>query len=100
MQASSESYVLVKYFAKVREITKKREEKIPIRNTMAVDEFLSELFSKYGHQLEEFVMKNDGTLKKNIGILVNGSPLKRNKIRDSYLSNLDEFVILPPISGG
>ena len=100
MQASSESYVLVKYFAKVREITRKREEKIPIRNPTAINEFLSELFLRYGYQLEEFVMQNDGTLKKNIGILVNGSPVNRNKIRDSYLSNLDEFVILPPISGG
>ena len=91
---------MVKYFAKVREITKKKEEKIPIRSPITVDEFLSELFSRYGYQLEEFVMQNKLTLKKNIGILLNGSPLNRNNTRDTYLSNRDEFVILPPISGG
>ncbi|HEY4673621.1 MAG TPA: MoaD family protein [Nitrososphaerales archaeon] len=100
MQASSERYVLVKYFAKVREITKKREEKIPIRNPTTVNKFLSELFSKYGYQLKEFVMESDGALKKNIGILVNGSSVNSNKMRKFHLSNHDEFVILPPIAGG
>ena len=95
-----ERYVLVRYFARVKEITKKNEEKVPIRNRIALNEFLLELFSKYGYQLREFVIQSDGTIKKNIGILVNGSSVSRNKITEHYFNNRDEFVILPPISGG
>lgn len=95
-----EHYVLVRYFARVREITKKKEEKVPIRNRITVNEFLSGLLSKYGYELKEFVMQSDGTLRKNVGILVNGSSVGSGKIKEFYLNNYDEFVILPPISGG
>ena len=95
-----ERCVSVKYFAKVREITGKKEEKIEISGRMSVQEFLAKLFSKYGQQLREFVLHDNGELRQNIGILVNGSPVDRSDTGKVYVGASDVFVILPPIAGG
>lgn len=99
MSSRKDSYVLLKYFARIAEITGKREEKIPIGDKTNLAEFLSGLFDLYGDALKEFVTSN-GDLRANIGILVNGSAVDRKSIDKALLRHADVVVILPPIAGG
>jgi len=94
------AYVLVKYFAWIYEITGKREERVPINGRMTVQDFLAKLFCMYGDILKESVVSGNGTLRNNIGILVNASPVRKDAIDRVYLRDSDVFVILPPVAGG
>src|SRR3970040_2468126 len=90
------SYVLVKYFAWIYEITGRREERVPINGCMTVQDFLAKLFSMYGDNLKESVVSGNGTLRNNVGILVSVSPLRKDAIDRVYVRDSDVFVILPP----
>lgn len=93
-------YVLVKYFARIHEITGKREEIVPIDGRMTVQDFLTKLFSTYGDNFKDSVVDRNGRLRNNIGILVNASPVRKDAIDKVYVKDSDVFVILPPIAGG
>ena len=91
--------VLLKYFARIAEITGKREEWLPIQDKTSLADFLISLFALYDDELKDFVTSN-GTIRPNIGILVNGSSIDKKSLGKIMLNDSDVVVILPPIAGG
>lgn len=94
-----ERHVTLKYYAKIREITGKKEERISFPNRLGVSELFAILFSSYGSKFKEYVVREDGKLRENIGVLVNGSPIELDS-KDVRINDSDVVVILPPIAGG
>jgi molybdopterin synthase sulfur carrier subunit len=95
----TEKQVILKYYAKMREITGKAEEKISFPDHLTLNDLFSILYSTHGSIFKDYIVGADGNLRDNIGILVNGSPINL-EARDVGINDSDVVVILPPIAGG
>jgi len=88
----------VKYFAILRDITKKKEEDWP-EPEATVGDLIRDLVVRYGHAFERCV-KKDGDLWALVIILVNGHDVRNLKRFATALSPDDVVVIFPPMGGG
>ena len=90
--------VTVKYFATLRKITGKEEEKIALRGTSTVKKLVDILSKKYGDRFSNYVdrqEKGDYLL-----FLVNGRNISVFRGFETKLKEGDSFVIMPALGGG
>ena len=97
----TESTILLKlkYFAEIRDLTKKKEDIFLMSRGCKVEDVFDRLSEAYGTVFSSHVFTEDKHLKEEFTLLLNG----RN-IDPPYLgievSDGDEIVILPPVAGG
>lgn len=91
--------MVIKYFATLRDITKKTDEQwnAPVDT---LDELLGHLCQKYGKSFEKWVSSENGGYGSLSIFLVNGQDCRsinglKTKVKDS-----DTISIFPPIAGG
>ena len=89
--------ITVRYFARIRDITEKREEIISINEHESVLDFLNRLSGKYGEEFRKAVFF-DKKPSDELTFLVNGKAII--DFNQTILKNDDVLSILPPISGG
>jgi MoaD family protein len=92
--------ISVLYFGPLRQITGKRKEKIGIEESSTLLDLVHVLAQRNGKTFEEFVFGTNGRIRKGIAFAVNGDSILQSELRTRRINAVDEFVILPPISGG
>lgn len=90
--------VNLKYFARIAELTGKKEEQIVFKNKISLLDLLNFLISKYGSDLRDYLFeKNSNKVKTFFKFLINGKTFKYEEIS---IEDNSEVVIIPPVSGG
>jgi len=90
--------VNLKYFARIAELTGKKEEQIVFKNQISLLDLLNFLISKYGPELRDYLFEeNSNKIKTFFKFLING---KTFKFEDVAIKDNSEIVIIPPVSGG
>jgi molybdopterin synthase sulfur carrier subunit len=95
--------VTIKFFAALREITGKREQKIDLRDKeTTIVEVLNKLSEEYGKDFKEYVFEPSKrkSLRQQISIMINGQSIRNLENLRTRIKDGDTIAILPPISGG
>ena len=91
--------MLIKYYATLRDITKKTEEQInaPVET---IGELIDFLCSKYGKSFAKWVSTKDGGFGDLSIFLINGQDCRSIQCLQTSISESDVISIFPPIAGG
>jgi MoaD family protein len=92
--------VKIRFFGMLREMIGKREESLQIDDSSSVTDLIKLLSSKHGKRFADFVFDQKGNLREGFAFAVNGDSLSESKLSTTKCKDVQEFVILPPISGG
>ena len=95
--------VTIKFFAALREITGKREQKMDLRDKeTTIVEVLNKLSEEYGKDFKEYVFEPSKrkSLRQQISIMINGQSIRNLENLRTRIKDGDTIAILPPISGG
>jgi molybdopterin synthase sulfur carrier subunit len=90
--------IKIVFFSILKDITKKKEDAIEIDSTVA--SAVHKLIEKYGDDLRERLLDNDGQFRKHIVLYVNGKDVRYLNGFDTKLKDGDEIVFLPAAAGG
>lgn len=91
--------MVIRYFAFLRDITRKSEQLWPEPAGRLAD-LLHALSNKYGPGFRYWVLENDGQLSHHSIILVNGRDARDLNGLDTALKPDDIIAIFPPVAGG
>ncbi|MEN6435774.1 MAG: MoaD/ThiS family protein [Anaerolineaceae bacterium] len=89
----------IKYFATLRDITKKKEEAFPFQGE-TLEELLQSLCKKYGKEFQKWVSCEDGGYGSLSVFLINGQDYRSLNGLKTQLKEGDLISIFPPIAGG
>ncbi|MFX1466615.1 MAG: ubiquitin-like small modifier protein 1 [Promethearchaeota archaeon] len=90
--------IKIVFFSILKDITKKKEDAIEIESTVA--SAVHKLIEKYGDDLRERLLDNDGQFRKHIVLYVNGKDVRYLNGFDTKLKDGDEIAFLPAAAGG
>jgi molybdopterin synthase sulfur carrier subunit len=86
------------FFSILRDITKKKEDTLEIEST--VTSAIHKLIEKYGDDLREKLLDDNGKLRKHILTYVNEKDVRHLNGLDTKLKDGDEIAFLPAAAGG
>ena len=90
--------ITLKYFARIAELTGKKEEDFVFENVLSLPDLLNFLISQYGSNLQDYLFEENSQKVKSIfKFLINGKTFKFENI---VIEDNSEVVIIPPVSGG
>ena len=90
--------ITLKYFARIAELTGKKEEDLLFKNVVSLPDLLNFLISQYGTELRDYLFEeNSHKVKSIFKFLINGKTFKFENI---VIEDNSEVVIIPPVSGG
>jgi MoaD family protein len=92
--------IAIRYFGSLREIAGKRFEKISIEDSATLRDLLQKLTEKHGSRFRNFVYSRNEKPRDGIAFAVDGDTIQTSKLNKIACKQVNEFVILPPISGG
>lgn len=93
--------VNVKYFATLREITDKREEKVELQEGSTVGDLLKHLVGQYGARFREYVVDEEtGKPMAHLLFLINGTSISSLDGLGTKLSHDSVVALMPPVGGG
>jgi len=84
----------------LREMVGRREESLQIDDASSVTDLIKLLSSKHGKKFSDFVFDHKGKLRDGFAFAINGDAVSETKLSVTKCKSVQEFVILPPISGG
>jgi MoaD family protein len=92
--------VTIRYFTLLRNITGKREERLPAEEDSTIEDILDTLSKKYGKEFEDYVLS--GRDRRGLRVLffldgrsVEGSGGLKTKLRAGSV-----LALMPPVAGG
>lgn len=92
--------VYTRYYALLREYVKKQEEYIELPSGSTPMSLVEALLERYGEGVRRYLLDEEGRLRSNIAVAVNGERVPRDQLEKTQLREGDEVVIIPPVSGG
>lgn len=92
--------VKIRFFGMLREIAGKREETLEMEDSSSGMDLIRELSSKHGKRFSQVVFDKDGNLREGFAYAINGDTVNETTLASIKCNGVQEFVILPPISGG
>lgn len=92
--------ITVRYFGPLREIAKKKSEKIKISESATLIELLSLIERANGQKLRNFVHGPNNKVREGIMFAIDGDSIETTELATIKCGRVKEFVIIPPISGG
>lgn len=84
----------------LHDIVGKRSEPWTIDDSENVMNLIRAISSKYGKRFDDFVFDSDRKIRPGLAFAVNGTSIQKSMLTKTKCKNVNEFVILPPISGG
>ncbi len=90
----------IRYSHKLREIVKKREEVVQIREQASLKDLLSLLSKKYGEGFEQYVYSGLRGKGLPIVFLIDGKNVSQLGGLETALLNSCVVTMIPPIAGG
>lgn len=92
--------VKARFFTRLREITKKREEEIEVEEKITLSEFLEILEKKHGEEFRKYLRNRMGAPRGTLQFLINGKNVRTLKGFETILKEGDVVAIIPPVGGG
>jgi molybdopterin converting factor small subunit len=94
--------VSVLYFGLLRELVsgKKRHERVRIDDSATVLELIQKIADSQGQKFKNYVFDDQGKVRAGLAFAVDGDSVESASLKKMKCSEIKEFVILPPISGG
>ena len=92
--------IKVMYFGMLRELAGKRQEVIRASESSTTQELLERLGKLHGQKFVDFIFDSKGKVRDGIAFAVNGDSVSVSKLARIHSKDVNEFAILPPISGG
>jgi len=92
--------ITVHYFTVLRELTKKRHEKIKIKEDSTVESMLAVLAEKYGERFKQHVSPSKGKKGLQLVLLLNNQDITQLGGLKTTLHNGDKVSLILPIAGG
>jgi len=96
-------HVSVRFFTNLREIVKKKEERLFFseKNKVTVNTVLKTLNQRYGKPFRDYIYEtNTGDVRSFLQFLVNGKSAATINGLQTELEDGDVLAILPPVGGG
>jgi len=90
--------IKVIFFSILKDITKKKEDTLEIESTVA--SAIQKLIQKYGDELGQKLLDDNGKVRKHIVTYVNGKDVRHLTGIETKLLDGDEITFLPAASGG
>jgi molybdopterin converting factor small subunit len=84
----------------LHDIAGKRSEVFSIDSSMSAMDLLRAIVSRNGKRFQDFVFDSHGKIRSGLVFAVNGISIQKSALSKTKCSEISEFVILPPISGG
>jgi len=93
--------VSVRYFATLREITGKREDKIELQENSTIGDLLNRLVEQHGARFREYVLEEKtGTPRAHLLFLINGTSINSLEGLSTRLTDDCVVALMPPVGGG
>jgi MoaD family protein len=92
--------ITVHYFTVLRNVTKKRLEKIRINEGSSLKALLAVLIKKYGENFERYVSLRNREKRVQVIFLLNGQDVAQFNGLGTQLHDGDSVSLMPPIAGG
>ena len=92
--------ITVRYFTVLREVTKKRQEIIKIKQNSTLEDMLTLLVRKYGANFERYVSSGRETKGLQLILLLNDQDVTQLSGFKTQLHNGDIVAVMPPVAGG
>ena len=92
--------IIVRYFTILRKITKKRQERIKIKEDSTFEDMLAILVKRYGENFERYASSGRGKKGLQLVFLLNGQDIAQFNGLKTRLHNGDTVTVMPPIAGG
>ena len=101
-EVSPMAEVSVLYFGLLRELVpgKKRQERIKIEDSASVFDLIQKIADSHGNKFRNYVFDDQGKIRNGLAFAIDGDSVEFTSIKKTKCSEIKEFVILPPISGG
>ncbi len=84
----------------LHDIAGKRSEVLSIDSSKSTMDLIRTIASRNGKRFQDFVFDADGKIRSGLAFAVNGVSIQKAELNKIKCSDISEFVILPPISGG
>lgn len=92
--------ITVHYFTVLHSLTKKRFEKIKIKENSTIEGILTVLVQKYGENFERYVSSGKRMKGLQLVFLLNGQDVAQFNGLRTLLHDGDTVSLMPPIAGG
>ncbi|MFB0504803.1 MAG: ubiquitin-like small modifier protein 1 [Candidatus Bathyarchaeia archaeon] len=92
--------VKIRFFTRLREITREREEEVEVAKGTTVEELLKMLEEKYGQSFKGYLRDHRGNFRQSLQYLVNGRNVRFLQGLETVLTMDDALAIIPPVGGG
>ncbi len=92
--------ITVHYFTVLRNVTKKRLEKIKVNDGSTLESLLTALIKKYGENFERYMSSGKREKRVQVIFLLNGQDVAQFKGLGTQLHDGDVVSLMPPIAGG
>lgn len=90
--------ISVEYFGQLQHITGIRNESVEVADGVDVTSLISQLAVNYGDRFRDFVLNEDGNLRKSIPIVINDRQIAYGET--VLFQDGTRVMILSPIAGG
>lgn len=92
--------ITVHYFAVLRKLTGKRQEKIKIKEDSTLEDVLAVLVEKYGERFKQYISPPKGKKGLQLVLLINNQDSNQLNGLKATLKDGDTLSLVLPITGG
>lgn len=92
--------ITVHYFAVLRKLTGKRQEKIKIKEDSTLEDVLAVLVEKYGERFKQYISPPKGKKGLQLVLLINNQDSNQLNGLKATLKDGDTLSLVLPIAGG
>ena len=90
--------ITLHYFSQLRQLADKETEEVDAAAGTPIESILQQAADKYEASFRNAILKEDGTLRPSLMLLINEEPVSRSA--PAQLKDGDQIKLITPIAGG